>query len=459
MDSAHVPLPVASLCRRARNARSAAERHLAAYHAWEGSIRLAVAATPPPAATDLSAPSIGTWVSFCRPREALLAEAGLLAAYRLFSAEGLGKRTQAPSVSGRRLLDALPAYRNAVIGHGGSRDESFYAEAGAALLDGIEDAWRADLFWPADARLLLVDAVALDARGGRRARLVEICGMASLVRGDGEPVPDGARPGRLYLEAGGALRPLHPWVIYQPQAPGRAERVLFFDKLRRGPEYLDYTSGDVVKGKPLADAFPGLDADCLELSRERPAAAVGAADESGPATVGDYRILGKLGEGGMGVVYLARQESLGRLVTVKMLPAEAARDETAMARFQREVNALARADHPNIVKILSCGRALGTAYYAMELIEGADLCGSSVRSPRGRRTSRAPSPPPRATSVARRRSCSRTSRTSCTGMRPSPEAPIGSRCSRGSCATRRWGSTTCTSAGSCIATSSRRTSW
>src|SRR5512146_1920449 len=75
----------------------------------------------------------------------------------------------------------------------------------------------------------------------------------------------------------------------------------------------------------------------------------------------------------MGVVHLARQESVGRLVALKMLPPALADDAVAVARFQREISALARCDHPNVVKILASGQVGGTRYYSMELIEGADL--------------------------------------------------------------------------------------
>src|SRR5207244_2792848 len=90
--------------------------------------------------------------------------------------------------------------------------------------------------------------------------------------------------------------------------------------------------------------------------------------------LGDYEILAEIGRGGMGVVYLARQLSLGRLVALKMLPADLACDEVALARFRREIRALARCDHPNIVKVLSSGTLPdGQLYYSMEYVPGCDL--------------------------------------------------------------------------------------
>src|SRR6185436_14284347 len=70
--------------------------------------------------------------------------------------------------------------------------------------------------------------------------------------------------------------------------------------------------------------------------------------------LGDYEVLAELGRGGMGVVYLARQLSLGRLVALKMLPADLAGDEVALARLQREMRLLARCDHEQLWREL-CG--------------------------------------------------------------------------------------------------------
>ena len=90
--------------------------------------------------------------------------------------------------------------------------------------------------------------------------------------------------------------------------------------------------------------------------------------------LGDYEILAEIGRGGMGVVFLARQLSLGRLVALKMLPADLAGDEVALARFRRELRLLARCEHPNIVMILDSGTMPdGQLYYAMEYIPGCNL--------------------------------------------------------------------------------------
>ena len=90
-------------------------------------------------------------------------------------------------------------------------------------------------------------------------------------------------------------------------------------------------------------------------------------------TFGRYEILDKLGEGAMGVVYRARDKSLGRVVALKMLSAELAAEDELHQRFQREAEAIGRLSHPNIVTVYDLGEADGQLYMAMELLEGDDL--------------------------------------------------------------------------------------
>src|SRR5207237_5961947 len=89
--------------------------------------------------------------------------------------------------------------------------------------------------------------------------------------------------------------------------------------------------------------------------------------------VGDYRILREIGRGGMGVVYEAEQEALGRRVALKVLPGTLAGDPAALARFQREAKAAARMHHTNIVPVFDVGRAGEHFYYAMQMIHGQGL--------------------------------------------------------------------------------------
>ena len=86
-----------------------------------------------------------------------------------------------------------------------------------------------------------------------------------------------------------------------------------------------------------------------------------------------YRIISRLGAGGMGEVYRARDEQLDRDVAVKVLPASSFDDPTARARLVREARAAAALNHPNICTVYEVGEADGQAYIAMELVEGRTL--------------------------------------------------------------------------------------
>jgi serine/threonine protein kinase len=95
--------------------------------------------------------------------------------------------------------------------------------------------------------------------------------------------------------------------------------------------------------------------------------------EHTPERFGDYRILRQLGQGGMGIVYEAEQESLGRHVALKVLPRQALFKGNYLERFRREAKAAGRLHHTNIVPVFGVGECHGTHYYAMQFIPGEGL--------------------------------------------------------------------------------------
>jgi hypothetical protein len=160
----------------------------------------------------------------------------------------------------------------------------------------------------------------------------------------------------------------------------------FLHRHRRGerPSVTEYTAKYPALADAIRDLFPAL----LLMEDVRPDAGnLTGAYEGGAATaaghalerLGDYRILREVGRGGMGIVYEAEQESLGRHVALKVLPSHALLDPKHVQRFQREAKAAARLHHTNIVPVYGVGewRAGDVSppvhYYVMQFIQGLGL--------------------------------------------------------------------------------------
>jgi serine/threonine protein kinase/tetratricopeptide (TPR) repeat protein len=107
------------------------------------------------------------------------------------------------------------------------------------------------------------------------------------------------------------------------------------------------------------------------------------AEEPAPERLGDFRILQRLGGGNMGVVFLAEQTSLGRKVALKVIRPERLFFAGSRERFRREVESVARLQHPNIAQVFLAGEENGLPYFAMEHVEGATLA-SALQALAGR---------------------------------------------------------------------------
>src|SRR5262245_17226633 len=92
-----------------------------------------------------------------------------------------------------------------------------------------------------------------------------------------------------------------------------------------------------------------------------------------PTRLGNYRLLRKIGQGGMGAVYLGEHEGDGAHVAVKVLAREAFPDDHAIRRFQKEARLLAEVRHPHVTNLLEAGEEDGICYLVMEFVEGTDL--------------------------------------------------------------------------------------
>jgi prepilin-type processing-associated H-X9-DG protein len=147
----------------------------------------------------------------------------------------------------------------------------------------------------------------------------------------------------------------------------------FLARLRRGerPAVCEYAAAHPHLAADIRDLFPAL----LVLVDVKPAGteSLGGSVEvaSAPARLGDYRILREVARGGMGVVYEAEHQTLGRHVALKVLPAGS--DGLRLLRFRREARAAARLHHTNIVPVFDVGSADGVHFYAMQFMADPSL--------------------------------------------------------------------------------------
>jgi serine/threonine protein kinase/WD40 repeat protein len=151
----------------------------------------------------------------------------------------------------------------------------------------------------------------------------------------------------------------------------------FLARYRRGerPSLMEYTEKYPELAEQIRELFPAL--VVMEELGSVEGAGIGPVPAAAPGKVpeqlGDYRILREVRRGGMGIVYEAVQESLGRHVALKVLPVHSLLSPTHLERFRREARAAARLHHTNIVPVHGVGQHDGFHYYAMQFIQGQGL--------------------------------------------------------------------------------------
>lgn len=149
----------------------------------------------------------------------------------------------------------------------------------------------------------------------------------------------------------------------------------FIDRQRRGerPTMEEYVQRHPHLADEIREVFPAL-----ALIEDYGAPSDSTPDTSPlllpiPPLLGDFRIVREIGRGGMGIVYEAVQQSLGRHVALKVLPTSAQTTKVHLERFRREAQSAARLHHSNIVPVFAVGEQNGVAFYAMQYIRGQTL--------------------------------------------------------------------------------------
>jgi serine/threonine protein kinase/WD40 repeat protein len=171
------------------------------------------------------------------------------------------------------------------------------------------------------------------------------------------------------------------------------------ERLRQGetPSLAEYVEKYPQHADEIRELFPAL--VMIERFKPAPQDHTGAYGGPGPdggqplQRLGDYHILREVGRGGMGVVYEAEQESLGRHVALKVLPQQALHDARHLHRFKREARAAARLHHTNIVPVHGVGEQGGLHYYVMQFIHGQGLDQVLAELRRLRQSRQAPAGP------------------------------------------------------------------
>ena len=151
----------------------------------------------------------------------------------------------------------------------------------------------------------------------------------------------------------------------------------FADRYRNGeyPSVTEYVERFPEQADELKELLPAV--AMMEQLKQKEESRIDSFEKqsamSGLQQLGDFRIIREIGHGGMGVVYEAEQESLGRQVALKVLSPTTLDSPKSIRRFRREAETVARLHHTNIVPVFGVGDEKGLHYYVMQLIDGEPL--------------------------------------------------------------------------------------
>jgi len=415
----HLPTPLALLYVSFHNSQSGHARHLSSYYMLEGLIRITASVlaatyiygprrTPE---TDqflrdsFKVPSTGSWVGIIRKVAKYLKKQDTPEA-QMWTRDLLSNRREelpmcasalatmaghVPAINDSipnhfplmMFFDAVPQYRNAVIGHAGLLSEDTYDELATSLAAvAIEIVNCLSIF--RDGGLVFIEEIRRGADQDDDVELWNLSGttpMREIVRGWERSLLTRVRPRMTCWRTGSRLLDLHPFIVCE--ASPDQDAALFLDRFddKGRIEFLDYLGG---KRSPAEDLKEALQRDCAGKfgGSFQPSADPPPSPEEEPTQdwekpsagdYGDFESLVLLGKGGMGEVYLARQRSIERLVALKVLKPQTGSGPETELRFEREIRALARLDHPSVVRIIQSGRTDGVVWYAMDFVEGCSL--------------------------------------------------------------------------------------
>jgi serine/threonine protein kinase len=161
-----------------------------------------------------------------------------------------------------------------------------------------------------------------------------------------------------------------------PQDPARTARLdelvfAYLERVEDAPGRAAAALEELCAAEP--DLAPELRRRVASLVGSGLWSPTGGGEGPMPERLGDFKLLRRLGQGGMGVVFLAEQQSVARRVALKLVKTDQLFQASARQRFLREAQAIARLDHPGIVGVLTVGEEAGLPYFAMEYVAGAPL--------------------------------------------------------------------------------------